>query len=113
MMDEDKSQLIVVMTTVEDEAVADSLAESILEKSLAACIQILPPMRSIYRWENRIERSDENLLLIKTSSEKYSELEAFISSVHLYDTPDVLAVEVLAVSEPYRQWLLSELSNNL
>lgn len=101
------------MTSVNDEAAANSIADSIIEKCLAACVQRLPRMRSVYRWEDKIESSAENLLLIKTSSEKYSELEAFISSVNPYETPEIIAIDITAASEPYRQWLLSEVGSDL
>ena len=98
----------IVFTTLSNSADAGSLAEKLIEERLAACVQILPPMRSVYRWEGKIESADEVLLLIKTRVEKFAELEKFIAAHHPYDVPEVVAINAADVSEPYRKWLESE-----
>ena len=98
----------IVFTTLSNSADAGSLAEKLIEERLAACVQILTPMRSVYRWEGKIESADEVLLLIKTRAEKFAELEKFITAHHPYDVPEVVAINAADVSEPYRKWLESE-----
>ncbi len=95
----------IVLTTVPSVGEAESLARRIVEEKLAACVQILPQMTSVYVWEGAVQKENEYLLLIKTTREKYSELEVFIASNHSYSVPEIIAVEAENVSEPYRKWL--------
>ena len=101
----DNRCMFIVLTTVPNIAEAESLASRIVEEKLAACVQILPQMTSVYVWEGKVQKENEHLLLIKTTNEKYSELEAFITSDHSYDVPEIVAVESVNVAEPYRHWL--------
>lgn len=96
--------LIVLTTLPEIEAAAD-LAEKLVEAKLAACVQILPPMTSVYVWDGKIQKESEHLLLIKTLPEKYAEVEKFISEHHSYDLPEIVAVDAANVSPEYRKWL--------
>ncbi len=96
---------IVVLTTTETPSQAEQLAQLLVEAELAACVQILPPMTSIYRWQGKVERATETLLLIKTLQEKYSALEAAIKANHPYQTPEIIALPVEAGSEAYLDWL--------
>ena len=97
--------VIVVITTTETTAEAERIAEYLVEQHLAACVQILPPLRSIYRWQGKVEKSNENLLLIKTVSEKYAEIEAAIKSQHSYENPEIIALPVEFGSTNYLSWL--------
>lgn len=97
-------QLVLTTTATEEEALV--LGEKIVEAHLAACVQILPAMTSVYVWEGKVERESEHLLLIKTLEEKYDELEKFIAEHHSYDTPEIVAINSAAVSEKYRRWLV-------
>lgn len=81
------------------------LADMLVEARLAACVQILPAMQSVYRWQGNIERSSEVLLIAKTEEGKFVELERRVREMHSYDTPEIVAVPVRAISEPYREWL--------
>lgn len=81
------------------------LAEMLVEARLAACVQILPAMQSVYRWQGNIERSSEVLLIAKTEQGKFAELERQVREMHSYDTPEIVAVPVTAISTPYREWL--------
>jgi periplasmic divalent cation tolerance protein len=100
-----KSKAIVVLTTVPNAEEAETLAQKIVEEKLAACVQILPPMKSIYFWEDQIQTDSEHLLLIKTLAEKYSELEQFIQTNHSYDVPEIVALAAERVSESYLGWM--------
>lgn len=97
--------MIIVFTTVPDEQQAEKLAREIVEARLAACVQILPRMTSVYVWEGKVQREGEHLLLIKTLAEKYDELEAFIKSKHSYETPEIVAIDAERVSDGYAKWL--------
>jgi periplasmic divalent cation tolerance protein len=100
--------MIVVMTTLPNAAEAEKFAHDVVGENLAACVQILSPMRSVYRWEGKVESADEVLLLIKTPVEKFAELEKFITANHPYDVPEIVAINAADVSEPYRKWLEAE-----
>ena len=78
--------MLIVLTTVSGEQQPEELARAIVERRLAACVQILPHMVSVYVWEGEVQRAGEHLLLIKTFAEKYDELEAFIEANHSYET---------------------------
>lgn len=97
---------LVVLTTVANMEEAESLAKGIVEAKLAACVQVLPQMRSYYYWEGAVQGEAEHLLLIKTVAEKYDELEAFIRNNHSYDVPEVVALNVEKISDPYFNWLV-------
>ncbi len=105
-----ESETIVVMTTVSNETEAEDLARKIVEAKLAACVQILPPMKSVYYWENAIRIDSEQLLLIKTLDEKFDELKSFIQSNHSYDTPEIVALKASAVAENYLDWMSNYLT---
>ncbi|MDX2042593.1 MAG: divalent-cation tolerance protein CutA [Acidobacteriota bacterium] len=96
---------LVVITTTETEADAERLARLLVEMELAACVQVLPRMTSIYRWQGKIEQSGEVLLLIKTTRAAYPRLEAAIKQNHSYETPEIVAVPVETGSDAYLNWL--------
>ncbi len=97
--------MIIVLTTVSDESHAENLAREIVEARLAACVQILPRMTSIYMWEGELQRESEHLLLIKTLAEKYDELETFIKANHSFETPEIVAIDANRVEQNYAGWL--------
>jgi len=96
---------IVVMITAGSRAEAESLAEMLVTRRLAACVQILPEVLSIYRWQGKVERNSEHLLYVKTTHARFAELEREVKAAHSYDTPEVIAVPVVAASEHYLKWL--------
>jgi len=102
--------MLIVLTTVLSLDDGDSLAKKILEKKLAACVQILPQMTSVYVWEGKLQKENERLLLIKTTMEKYDELEAFIVANHSYDVPEIIAIDAERVSDGYIKWLVASLT---
>lgn len=101
---------IVVFMTAGSREEATSISQYLVESRLAACVQILPGMESVYRWEGKIERSSEILLLAKTTQDKFEELETAVRSLHSYDTPDIIALTVTAGSAPYLAWLTKNVS---
>lgn len=100
-----KSDAIVVLTTIPNIEKAETLAREIIEAKLAACVQILPPMRSFYFWEGKIQTDSEYLLLIKTLAGEYDKLEKFIETNHSYDVPEILALPAEQVSQSYLGWI--------
>ena len=97
--------MLVVLTTTPNTEEAEGLARSILEARLAACVQILPKMTSVYFWEGKVQAEPEHLLLIKTLEEKFDDLQAFILRNHSYDVPEIVAIDAEKVSEDYLTWL--------
>jgi periplasmic divalent cation tolerance protein len=102
--------ILVVLTTTPSVEEAERLAERIVTGKLAACVQVLPAMKSFYVWEGALQTDAEHLLLIKTLPEKYDELEKFIQSNHTYDVPEIVALPAQKVSADYFGWLNETLS---
>lgn len=96
---------LVVLTTAPNIEEAESLAEKIVGAKLAACVQVLPEMKSFYFWAGGVKKEPEHLLLIKTLPEKYDELQNFIFENHSYDVPEIIALKASEVSETYLDWL--------
>ena len=99
------TEAIVVFMTAANAEEAGRMAERLVEARLAACVQILPQMESIYRWQGKIERQKEVLLIAKTVTSKFAELETEVRALHSYKTPEIVAFPLTAGSEPYLQWL--------
>lgn len=97
--------MLIVLTTTPNIEEAEALAERIVLGKLAACVQVLPQMRSFYFWEDEVRNEAEHLLLIKTLPEKYDELERFILENHSYTAPEIVAIKPAGVSEGYLGWL--------
>ena len=100
---------IVVLTTCDSEKRAEKLAHILVDQHLAACVNILPKARSIYRWEGKIEDSVEWLLLIKSRRDLFIALRAEIQKMHTYEVPEVIAIPVVDGSEAYLGWLDGQL----
>jgi periplasmic divalent cation tolerance protein len=98
-------QPIAVFITASNKEEASRLADMLVERKLAACVQILPAMESVYRWQGKIERQTEVLLIAKTFTAKFAELETEVRALHSYETPEIVAVPLTALSEPYLKWL--------
>jgi periplasmic divalent cation tolerance protein len=96
---------IVVLSTCGGEDEAERLARLLVERRLAACVSIVPRVRSIYRWNGAVESSEEWLLLIKSSRPLFDELRAAIESAHSYQVPEILAFTVVDGAAPYLGWL--------
>lgn len=96
---------IVVFMTAANGEEATRLADMLVGAHLAACVQILPEMESVYRWEGKVERQSEVLLLAKTTQAKFADLEREVLALHSYETPEIVAVPITAGSAPYLDWL--------
>ncbi|HEY6189363.1 MAG TPA: divalent-cation tolerance protein CutA [Pyrinomonadaceae bacterium] len=104
-MAENTLDAIVVLMTAGSREEAARLAEMLVGARLAACVQIMPEMESIYHWKGSIQRDPEFLLLAKTTRAKFEELEREVRALHSYETPEIIALPVTAGSSPYLEWL--------
>jgi periplasmic divalent cation tolerance protein len=101
---------IQVTTTTETKEDAERIALELVEARLAACVQIVGPIESIYRWKGRIETAGEWLCLIKSREENYGAIEQTICSLHPYETPEIVAVALTGGSRDYLDWLRGQLA---
>ena len=98
-------QSILVLTTFPVDGDAEQFAATLVEERLAACVNILPTMRSIYRWQGKVETADERQLLVKTSLGRLRALEKRVKELHPYDVPEFLAVMIDQTAHDYLSWL--------
>jgi periplasmic divalent cation tolerance protein len=98
---------LIVLTTVAQTYDAREIAEELVSRRLAACVNILPQVLSVYRWEEKVEHDNEQLLLIKTLDERLDELRDFILKRHPYDVPEFVVIDIDALEGPYRDWLIA------
>lgn len=88
---------------------ASQIAEMLLSTRLAACVQILPEIRSIYRWQGEVMREMETLLFAKTTKDQFDNVVSRVTAIHSYETPEIIALPITAAAEPYLRWLLGSL----
>jgi periplasmic divalent cation tolerance protein len=96
---------IVILTTCPDEAVASRIARELVESGLAACVSRVGPVHSTYRWQGAIQDEPEVLLIIKSLTTRYPELEMRLKSLHPYQVPEIIALPVTSGSADYLSWL--------
>jgi periplasmic divalent cation tolerance protein len=96
---------IVVFITASNQKEAEKIAHILVEKKLAACVNIIPRLTSIYRWQAKIERSEESLLIVKTVQSFWPRLANEIKRNHSYDVPEIIALPIVKGSKPYLDWL--------
>lgn len=99
------SGFIHVITTTASQDEAERIARALLEKRLAACVQIVGPITSFYWWQGKIEQSREWLCIAKSQHKLFAQIEEAIKALHSYEVPEILAVPVVAGSESYLRWL--------
>ena len=99
---------IVVLCTSPDEASAERIATALVEECLAACVNRIPGIASTYRWQGKVCRDSEQLLLIKTTRERFDALRGRILALHPYELPEVIAVDIASGSAPYLDWIESQ-----
>jgi periplasmic divalent cation tolerance protein len=100
--------LIQVSTTLPSEAAANQLARQLVEKRLAACVQVSGPLTSIYRWQGEIEQGQEWLCTAKTTADAFARIAEAIAAAHPYDVPEIIATPLVDVSAGYAEWLRRE-----
>jgi periplasmic divalent cation tolerance protein len=96
---------LVVLCTVPDAATGERIAEALVEERLAACVNLVPGLRSFYRWKGKLQREAELLLVIKTRAERLDALMERLKSLHPYEVPEILALPIAAGSEAYLLWI--------
>jgi periplasmic divalent cation tolerance protein len=101
-------QALLVLTNVPDVTIATAIARQLVEQKLAACVNVLPQVQSIYRWQGIIEEVGEATLLIKTTQGRYDALEAAIKASHPYDLPEVIAIPITQGLPQYLDWIAQE-----
>lgn len=99
------SEAIVVLVTCGSEEEAAKIANSLVEERLAACVNMISPVRSIYRWEGKIWDEKEWMLIIKTQKKRFEELEKKVKSLHSYSVPEIIALPVVEGFASYLKWL--------
>ena len=98
----------IVLTTVGDEQKAEEFATALVERRLAACVNIVGPIRSVYRWKGKVEREREYLLLLKTTADQAARLEAVFKELHPYELPERVELSLEGGSEEYLAWTTGE-----
>ncbi|MSR88184.1 MAG: divalent-cation tolerance protein CutA [Candidatus Margulisbacteria bacterium] len=101
-------RLITILTTIPDKKTAQLIANKLLQNKLAACVQISGPIESHYTWNNKKEISKEYQCTIKTQSHLYKKIEALISANHPYETPQIIGIPILNISQNYADWIRKE-----
>ena len=103
---------IVVLSACASPEEAERIARALVEKRLAACVNMLPAARSVYRWKGAIENEQETLLIIKSSRGHFDALRAEIEKMHSYEVPEVIALPMVAGAEAYLEWMSRELGDD-
>lgn len=101
----DLHRILLCLCTCADTSTATSLAHTLVNERLAACVNIVPGLQSVYRWNENVQHDNEVILLIKTTHERYPALQARLPQLHPYELPELLAVEVTAGLPAYMHWL--------
>jgi uncharacterized protein involved in tolerance to divalent cations len=102
--------MLIIFTTTPNEAEAESLARQLIEQKLAVCVQVLPKMKSFYFWKDELQIDSEHLVLIKTTDEKFAEIESFLKANHSYEVPEIISIQPHKVSDSYLKWLENHLN---
>ncbi len=101
-------EIVIILTNLPDRASALKLAGELVERRLAACVNVLAEGTSVYRWKGEIESATEVPVQIKTRAERYAEVEAAIRSLHPYELPEIVAVPVVRGLDEYLEWVAAE-----
>jgi periplasmic divalent cation tolerance protein len=99
---------LLVFTNLPDRAAAEHLAELVIEKKLAACVNILAPCSSVYRWKGGVQHDEEHPVLMKTTVERYAQLESELRASHPYELPEIIAVPIEQGLPAYLEWVREE-----
>ncbi len=100
--------VLIVLTNCPDAEVADRIARTLVEQKLAACVNRMPAVDSVYRWQGAVERAVEVPLLIKSTRERLPEVQEAIRALHPYEVPEILAIPVVAGLPAYLRWVVDE-----
>jgi periplasmic divalent cation tolerance protein len=101
---------IIVLVTVPNAETAEKLGEALVGEGLAACVNVLPGIRSIYRWKGAVERDQEQLCVIKSTVDGFERLRARVVALHPYELPEVIALPIVAGHTPYLAWIAASVT---
>jgi periplasmic divalent cation tolerance protein len=104
------TQYCVILVTTGTLRQAEDIARALVEEKLAACCNILPAIRSVYRWQGATQEDEEQLLIIKSKTARFSQIEARVRELHAYDVPEVIMLPVTGGSAPYLAWIEQSLA---
>jgi periplasmic divalent cation tolerance protein len=99
---------LLILTNVPDQATAEKLARALIDDGAAACVNVLAPCRSIYRWQGAVETADEIPLLIKSTAANYADVERIVRALHPYDVPELIALPITQGLPAWLAWLAQE-----
>lgn len=108
-----KNPYILVLCTCPDQETATTIAENVVAQHLAACINIVPSVKSIYHWQGNVESAEESIMLIKTHRKKFSSLQNTITTMHPYELPEIISVDISDGLPKYLQWIASSIHLDL
>ncbi|VAX21683.1 Periplasmic divalent cation tolerance protein CutA [hydrothermal vent metagenome] len=101
----DQTDKLVGLITASSEEEARKIAKSLVEERLAACVSIIPSVRSIYRWKEEIHDDEEFLLVVKTSGKQFEAIKTLVHELHSYETPEIIALPIVSGSGKYLEWM--------
>ncbi len=101
-------EALLITTTTDKKEIADRIGKHLVGRRLASCVQIVGPIKSIYRWKQTVEESDEWLCLIKSRASLYKKIEQEIVSLHPYEVPEIIALKIERGSPAYMSWIMEE-----
>lgn len=104
------TEYCVILVTTGSQAQAESIARALVEEKLAACCNIVPGLRSVYRWQDAVQVDEEQLLIIKSAPTRFEEIERRVRDLHAYDVPEIIMLPVTRGSAPYLAWIDQSLS---
>lgn len=96
---------IIVFCTTPSSEISNQIADVCIQKKIAACCNIMSSVKSVYEWEGKVEKSDEQLLMIKSTEDNFKAIENIINSIHTYDVPEIISVKINNGSESYLKWI--------
>ena len=99
---------LLCLSTCPDDATARRIAEALVAEGVAACVNVMPAVHSVYRWQGKVERAEETLLLVKTTPERFAALRDRVVALHPYELPELVAVEIAAGLPAYLDWIAAE-----
>lgn len=108
MSDAQGSNVVAVLTTAPNVEVAERIGETLVEEGLVACANVVPGVRSIFRWKGAVSHESEVLMILKTTTESLPALSRRVVDLHPYEVPEVIALDVRAGHEPYLDWVRAE-----
>lgn len=107
------AEFIVVLVTATSKMEAEKIAKTLLNKKLAACVNIIPKLTSFFSWKGKIQKANELLLVIKTKKTLFKKLEKELTAIHSYSVPEIIALPIVAGAKNYMDWLRSETTAKL